>query len=120
MESKISAPVVRESLAEVGPLPKPIPAAARRKPEAAGLPLLSPELVLRLTWSKLLELIRLDDPVKRAFYETECLEGNWSKRQLQRQIGSLLFGVLWSCSHSAGLSGWEIGRPGSDCSAWGS
>jgi len=28
-------------------------------------------MVLRLTWRKLLELIRLDDPVKRAFYETE-------------------------------------------------
>ena len=37
------------------------------------------------------ELIRLDDPLKRAFYENECLKGNWSVRQLQRQIGSLLF-----------------------------
>lgn len=28
---------------------------------------------------------------KRAFYEIECLNGNWSKRRLQRQIGSLLY-----------------------------
>ena len=33
----------------------------------------------------------LDDPWKRAFYENECLLGGWSKRQLQRQIGSLLY-----------------------------
>jgi predicted nuclease of restriction endonuclease-like (RecB) superfamily len=33
----------------------------------------------------------LEGPVKRAFYENECLKGNWSVRQLQRQIGSLLF-----------------------------
>ena len=43
------------------------------------------------SWTHILELIRIDDPLKRAFYENECLKGNWSKRQLQRQIGSLLF-----------------------------
>jgi predicted nuclease of restriction endonuclease-like (RecB) superfamily len=52
---------------------------------------LSPELLLRLSWSQLQELIRLDDPWQRAFYENECLKGRWSVRQLQRQIGSLLY-----------------------------
>ena len=52
---------------------------------------LSPELVLSFSWSQLQELIRLDDPWKRAFFENECLKGRWSVRQLQRQIGSLLF-----------------------------
>lgn len=52
---------------------------------------LSPEAVLRFSWTHILELVRLDDPLKRAFYENECLKGNWSKRQLQRQIGSLLY-----------------------------
>ncbi len=33
----------------------------------------------------------MDDPWKRAFYENECLKGNWSVRQIQRQIGSLLY-----------------------------
>lgn len=47
--------------------------------------------ILQLSWTKLQELIRIDDPLKRAFYEKECLRGNWSVRQLQRQIGSLLF-----------------------------
>ena len=52
---------------------------------------LPPVMVLRLSWTHLLEIIRLDDPWKRAFYENECLKGNWSVRQLQRQIGSLLY-----------------------------
>jgi predicted nuclease of restriction endonuclease-like (RecB) superfamily len=56
-------------------LPTPLPAA----------------MILRLSWTHLLELVRLDDPWKRAFYENECLKGHWSKRQLQRQIGSLLY-----------------------------
>lgn len=52
---------------------------------------LSPRLVLQFSWSQLQEFIRLDDPWKRTFYENECLQGNWSVRQLQRQIGSLLY-----------------------------
>lgn len=54
-------------------------------------PPLPPPVLLRLSWTHLLELIRLDDPWKRAFYENECLKGGWSKRQLQRQIDSLLY-----------------------------
>ena len=49
------------------------------------------EQLLRLSWSHFLELIRIDDPWKRAFYENECLRGHWSVRQLQRQIESLLY-----------------------------
>lgn len=70
--SEISAPVVRKSFTrEITPL--------------------SANAVLHFSWTQLIELIRIDDPLKRAFYENECLKGNWSKRQLQRQIGSLLF-----------------------------
>lgn len=46
---------------------------------------------MRLSWTHLQELIRIDDPWSRAFYENECLKGRWSIRQLQRQIGSLLY-----------------------------
>ena len=56
-----------------------------------GLPALGPEHLLGLSWTHFIELIRIDDPLKRAFYEAECLHGHWSIRQLQRQIGSLLY-----------------------------
>jgi predicted nuclease of restriction endonuclease-like (RecB) superfamily len=88
----ISAPAVRESL--LAGLPTPalsISAPAVRKSVDDGPPLLSTPLVLRLSWTHLVDLVRIDDPWKRAFYETECLKGSWSKRQLQRQIGSLLY-----------------------------
>ena len=42
-------------------------------------------------WTHLIDLLAIADPWQRAFYENECLKGNWSKRQLQRQIGSLLY-----------------------------
>ena len=36
-------------------------------------------------------LLEIEDPLKRAFYEVECIKGNWSVRELKRQIGSLYF-----------------------------
>lgn len=48
-------------------------------------------LVTSLSFSHFAELIAIDDPLKRAFYEIECLRGNWSVRELKRQIGSLYF-----------------------------
>ena len=73
-------PAIRQTLSDQFPPSLP-----------TGIKPLSPQLLLDLTWSHLLELLRLDDPLKRIFYENECLKGRWSVRQLQRQIGSLLF-----------------------------
>ena len=45
----------------------------------------------KLSWSHYRLLLRLDEPFKRGFYESECLRGNWSVRQLDRQIQSMLY-----------------------------
>jgi predicted nuclease of restriction endonuclease-like (RecB) superfamily len=65
--------------------------ATSRKSSDRALPPLPADAVFRLSWSHLVELVRLDDPWKRAFYENEALHGSWSVRELQRQIGSLLY-----------------------------
>src|SRR5262249_6438815 len=44
-----------------------------------------------LPWAHFIELLRMDDPLKRAFYEIEALKNHWSVRELKRQIDSLLF-----------------------------
>ncbi|MGC8744415.1 MAG: PDDEXK nuclease domain-containing protein [Verrucomicrobiia bacterium] len=44
-----------------------------------------------LSWSHYCLLLRLDEPFKREFYETECIRGNWSVRHLDRQIQSMLY-----------------------------
>ena len=51
----------------------------------------SEDILNRLSYSHLEELTELDDPLKRAFYEVECLRGNWSVRELKRQIASLYY-----------------------------
>ncbi len=64
---------------------------------------LSPEELLRFSSAHFLELIRIDDPWKRAFYENELLQGHWSKRQLQRQIKSLLYERTGLSTHKKGV-----------------
>lgn len=48
-------------------------------------------LFRELPWTHFIELVRMDDPLKRAFYEIETLKNRWSVRELKRQIDSLLF-----------------------------
>lgn len=44
-----------------------------------------------LSWSHYLILMRVDNPDARSFYEIECGQQQWSKRQLSRQVGSSLY-----------------------------
>ena len=43
------------------------------------------------TWAHLIEFSRINEPLKRAFYEIETLNNRWSVRELKRQIASLLY-----------------------------
>jgi predicted nuclease of restriction endonuclease-like (RecB) superfamily len=90
-ESLIPVTLSRISPNAPDPEAERISATPSRKSPAKEPAKLSPEILLRLSWSHLIELIRVEDAWKRAFYENECLKGNWSVRQLQRQIGSLLY-----------------------------
>ncbi|WP_155744469.1 DUF1016 N-terminal domain-containing protein [Scytonema sp. UIC 10036] len=44
-----------------------------------------------LSWTHILELTRINNTTKRAFYELECIKSNWSKRELKRQMNSMLY-----------------------------
>lgn len=48
-------------------------------------------MISRLSFTHLAELINLEDETRRAFYEVECIRGNWSVRELKRQINSLYY-----------------------------
>lgn len=45
----------------------------------------------RLSWTHYLQLLRVEDPLARRFYEIEAAKGNWSVRWLNRQICSSLY-----------------------------
>lgn len=51
-----------------------------------------PELLLtKLSFSHIREIMVLDDPLERFFYEVECIKGTWSVRELRRQIDTKLY-----------------------------
>lgn len=51
-----------------------------------------PEKVFnKLSYSHLILLVSMKDPLERAFYEIECINGSWSSRELKRQIDSNLY-----------------------------
>lgn len=51
----------------------------------------SPIPKFTLSWSHYLLLMRIADPVERAFYEREATQGNWSFRQLERMYRTSTF-----------------------------
>lgn len=48
------------------------------------------KIISNLSFSHIRELLTLDDPLVRFFYETECIRDTWSVRELRRQITSNL------------------------------
>ena len=44
-----------------------------------------------LSWSHYIELLKIDDPLERSFYEKECASEGWGVRELKRQMKSMLF-----------------------------
>lgn len=58
-----------------------------------------PEMIVsRLSFSHIREIMSVDDPLARYFYEQECIKCTWSVRELRRQISTNLY-------FSAGISG---------------
>lgn len=58
----------------------------------SNVPKLPPEkLVCDLSYSHFVELMKIDDPLKRSFYEIESIRSNWGSRELRRQISTLYY-----------------------------
>lgn len=59
-------------------------------PESAS-PTPAGDLLEKLSFTHLAELIQIEDAGKRAFYEAESIRGVWTVRELKRQIASLYY-----------------------------
>jgi predicted nuclease of restriction endonuclease-like (RecB) superfamily len=69
-----------------------------------------------LSWTHYRTLSRVEKEEARAFYEIESIQNNWSARELERQINSLLYERLALSKDKEGLmrlakKGQEIQRP---------
>ena len=73
-------------------LPKSsIPIRETVNPESQIVEAATPQLIHRLSFTHFSELIQLPTETQRRFYEAECIRGNWSVRELRRQIASLYY-----------------------------
>lgn len=87
-----------------------LPRAAANKLRTASapspaLPAMNPDtLITRLSYSHFEQLVELGDPVQRAFYEAEALRGNWSVRELKRQIATQYYQRSGLSTHQSVLS----------------
>ena len=45
----------------------------------------------QLSWSHVVELLKIDDPLERSFYEAQAIREKWAVRELQRQKSTSLF-----------------------------
>jgi predicted nuclease of restriction endonuclease-like (RecB) superfamily len=61
------------------------------------------QLFQALAWSHFLELSRLDDRLKRSFYELETVKSRWSIRELKRQMSNLLYERVGLSKNRAGV-----------------
>jgi hypothetical protein len=51
-----------------------------------------PEILLtHLSFTHIREILSIEDPIERFFYELECIKGTWSVRELHRQIDTKLY-----------------------------
>ncbi len=48
-------------------------------------------LISKLSFSHIREIMIQQDPLARFFYETECIKGTWSVKELRRQIATNLY-----------------------------
>jgi len=49
------------------------------------------EILSKLSFSHIREIMTQEDPLARFFYETECIKGTWSVKELRRQIATNLY-----------------------------
>ena len=56
-----------------------------------------------LSWSHYIELLSIDEPLERSFYEKQCITERWSVRELSRQMSSALFHRLVLSKNKKGV-----------------
>lgn len=115
----LTYPQIRETL---NPVLANLPAADKlallsiRETASPELPTASPSasparmLLDRLSFSHFVELLQIEAPLKRLFYEIETLRGNWSVRELKRQTATQYFERSGLSTDKAALAGMVHGQ----------
>ncbi|NJM80397.1 MAG: DUF1016 domain-containing protein [Flavobacterium sp.] len=47
--------------------------------------------ISKISFTHIIEFIKINDEIQRSFYEIQTIKNNWTVRQLQREINSMLY-----------------------------
>jgi len=61
------------------------------------------EVPHKLSWTHFCELVKIDDPLERSFYQQQAILENWSTTELKRQKKSALFLRLAASKDKSGI-----------------
>jgi predicted nuclease of restriction endonuclease-like (RecB) superfamily len=90
-----SATPILDQIEKVGTITPLLPASSKvgtASPQLQTALFVPGEKILsKLSYTHIEQLLSIDEPLKRTFYEIECIKGAWSVRELKRQINSLYF-----------------------------
>ncbi|MBI4645672.1 MAG: DUF1016 family protein [Bacteroidia bacterium] len=78
--------IIQQALSVESETPSQILANKNEMPSTDAILLLD-----RLSFSHFIELLKTDNPIMRVFYEVESIKNNWTVRELQRAMNSMLF-----------------------------
>ena len=81
LSAKSSEALIPSSIRQTLPLESPVSSPAREPISVERW-----DVFRKLSFSHFAEMIAITDETKRLFYEVECIRGNWSIRELKRQI----------------------------------
>lgn len=74
-------------------------------------------LSTQLSWSHLVELLKVDDPIRRSFYAELCAQSRWSVRTLRERMDGLLFERTAIAKQPEALIRQELAQLGQGASA---
>lgn len=80
---------IRGSMSPVSPKISKVGSASTQLKSTLFVP--GDKILKKLSYSHIEQLLSIDEPLKRTFYEIECVKGAWSVRELKRQINSQYF-----------------------------
>ena len=95
----VAYPQILRSLSAKSHLLNFAPTTLTKIPQISSVPQTAPEslqidpeqLITTLSFSHIIELLKADLPLQRFFYESQTIKNNWSVRELQRAMNSMLF-----------------------------
>ncbi|MGL2993420.1 PDDEXK nuclease domain-containing protein [Flavobacterium sp. TSSA_36] len=65
---------------------------SKSREEVKSIAVENPSLFIsKISFTHILEFIKIENALQRSFYEIQTVKNNWTVRQLQREINSLLF-----------------------------